>query len=174
MAEQYTIRDKIVSWLVDEDHEVKTEAPPKNIPVEWIVKVTVKVPVRVNILIQQPSLKRDRIIVQLNVAVSPQHREKLMRMEPLERARIIHGLLESLAHLCPDCIIIAIPKILEPNAFTVSRVLYTEEISRSLLANTIRVLVNAFSIIVGRFNVDLGTVTTSTRDRGRTEPPSII
>jgi len=168
------VRDKIVAWLVDEDHEVRAETPPKQLPLEWVLKVTVKVPLRVNLIIQQPTAKRDRIIVQLNVAISPQHKEKMAQLDAKARARLIHGILESLAHLCPECLVIAIPNPLDPTAFSVSRVIYEEELSRPLLANTVRTMVNAFAVIVGRFNVELGTVEPGKEKRSPSEPPSFI
>jgi len=168
------VRDKIVAWLVDEDHEVKAEAPPKQLPLEWVVRVTVKLPLKVNIIVQQPTAKRDRILVQLNVAVSQKHKEKLDSLSTEERAKLVYSLLESLSHLCPDCVILAIPSLVQPNAFSVSRVIYHDELSRPLLANTIRTLVNAFAIIVGKFNVELGTLEAGKERRSPSEPPSFI
>ncbi len=153
-----SLREKIIAWLVDEDHEVKADAVPKGAPIEWILRVTVKVPVTVKILVQQPTAKKDRIVLSMGVVVSPSHREALMNLPKEERLRIMASIIEALTCLCPDCVVIVQPNPIDPQNVVVTSVVYTEGLTKAVLASRIRVLVNAFSILSTKLNAALGTV----------------
>ncbi|MCE4602399.1 MAG: DUF2299 family protein [Desulfurococcales archaeon] len=151
-------REKIIAWLVDEDHEVKSEAPPAGAPVEWLVKVSVKAPLRVNVLVQQPSSKKDRVVVSLGVALSDVHRRELMKLGEKDRLRIVSDIYRDVLLMCPDCIAIVQPSLVEPQGIAVSRVIYHESLTRETIASTVRLFVNIFASIVAALNARLGMV----------------
>lgn len=164
-------KQAILAWLVDEDYEVKSERVPANAPVEWVLGVTVRAPVQVKLLVQKPKEKADRIAVTLGVLVSPAHKEALEAKGSLEAFRITGRIAEAVLSLCPDCIFIVQPAPSKPENIVVTKILYEEELSRPLLASTIRMLVNTYILIITIMNSELGTIT---GHKPRGGPPSII
>ena len=158
-------REKIIAWLVDEDHEVKSESPPPGAPVEWLVKVTVKAPIRVNVLVQQPSSKKDRIVISLGIALSDVHRRELMKLEERERVRIVAEIYSDVLKMCPDCVSIVQPSLNEPQGIAVSRIIYHESLTRESVASTVRVFMNIFANIVASLNARLGTTGMERREK---------
>ncbi len=146
--EQLELRDKILGWLADEDYEVKIDAPPPNAPIEWIIKATSKVPLRANIIIQQPKTKKDRIVITLGVMISDHHKRGLKNLKVQERAEIIYNLLSDLQSICPECLILAQPSYLEPESFVFTKIIYYESLERQGFLDSIRKLVNMFSMLV--------------------------
>ena len=161
------IKDKIVSWLLDENFEVKSEQPPPNVPVEWIISVTVPAPIKTKILVQMPSAKRDRVVLTLGVAISDVHREGIRKLEPAKRLTLMTGILRDLILLCPDCFIAVQPNLIDPGGLLITKTIYLESLSRESLASGIKVLVNCFALIVARLNAELG-ITEPPRHRGFT------
>ncbi len=161
----------ILSWLVDEDYEVKAERVPPEAPIEWVLGVTVRAPVQVKLLVQKPKEKADRIAVTLGVIVSPAHKEALASRGPLESFKIMGRVAEAILSLCPDCIFIVQPSPAKPENIVVTKILYGEELSRTLIAKTIRILVNAYILIITIMNSELGTMAGQRPSSG---PPSII
>jgi len=149
-------REKIIAWLVDEDHEVKSESPPQGAPVDWLIKITVKAPIRVNVLVQQPSAKKDRVVVSLGVALSDIHRRELMGLNEKDRVRIVSDIYNDVLKMCPDCITIVQPNFTEPQGIAVSKIIYHESLTRESIASTIRVFMNIFAGIVATLNARLG------------------
>lgn len=159
-----SIRDKIIGWLVDEDHEVKSEPVPPGAPLEWVLSVTAKVPpVIAKVVVQQPSTKKDRIIMTLGVMVSSEHRELLARLKPEKRMRVVAEVLKTVYNLCPDCVVVVQPSYIDPQNIIVTRILYHEELSRSAVAGGVRVLVNVLAMISTVLNAELGVVAGHTR-----------
>ncbi len=168
------VREKIIAWLIDEDHEVKSDTPPKGAPIDWILKVTAKVPpVIARIVIQQPSNKRDRIIATLGVVVSPQHREKLMSLTPGERQEIVYRILNMAYQICSECVIMVQPSFIDPQSIVITEVIYHEELSRPRITASIRKLANLLGIISAGFNAYLHLVPEKSKEEGG-HPPSFI
>ncbi len=142
------VRDEILGWLADEDFEVKLETPPPNAPVEWVIKATSKIPLKANLIIQQPKTKSDRIVVTLGVMVAEHHKKGLKELKPEERASLIYDLIGKLQSLCPECLVIAQPNPLAPESIVFTKIIYLENLSRQGFLDSIRVLVNMFSLVV--------------------------
>lgn len=154
-----SLRDKIIAWLIDEDHEVKSEPIPPGAPLEWVLGVTAKIPpVVAKIIIQQPSTKRDRIVMTLGVMVSPEHASRLEALRPSERLSIFSDILTTLYSMCPDCVVVVQPSPAEPQNIIITRILYEEEVTRALVSDSVRVLVNALSMISTTLNARLEMV----------------
>ncbi len=166
------LKDKIVSWMLDEDHDVSKESVPPEAPVEWVIGVTVKAPVRVKLLIQQPKAKRDRIAVTLGVLVSPVHQQALADRGQQETVRIMARILEDLMLLCPDCLILVQPSLTTPQNIVLTKILYEEEVTRAKLTATVRMLVNAYILLITVMNSELG-VTPKRRGEDQSSPSFI-
>ncbi len=168
-----SIREKIIAWLVDEGHEVQGETPPKEAPVEWILRVTAKIPpVVARIVIQQPSTAKDRIVLTLGVVVSPEHRSALSALSPVDRQEIVYNIIRDAYLICPDCIIIVQPDYINTQNIVITEVIYHEELSKPRLTGSIRKLANLLALISAGFNAHLRVV-----PKARSEdkqPPSII
>ncbi len=162
------LRDKILAWLVDEDYEVKSETLPAEAPIEWALGVTVKAPIQVKLIVQQAKTKKDRIAVTLGVLVSPVHREALEERGPSETLRIMSRVIEAIIHACPDCLVLVQPSPAQPQNIVITRILYEEEVNRASLTRTIRVLVNAYLLIITVMNGELGIIPQRRRDTGTT------
>lgn len=161
-------REKIIAWLVDEDHEVKVEPVPKEAPLEWVLKVTVKAPFKVNLLIQQPETKKDRIVVSMGIAIADAHKKALGKLSLTARTEIMTEIYRSLVTMCPDCIIIIQPNLSDPQGIAINRIIYHESLTREAVASTIRVMANSFAVIVSILNAKLG-ITPERRPERRTD-----
>ncbi len=161
-------REKIIAWLVDEDHEVKAEAVPKGAPLEWVLKVTVKAPFKVNLLVQQPEAKKDRIVVSMGIAIAEAHKKALNRLPVTSRTEIMAEIYKSLVTICPDCIVIIQPNLSDPQGIAINKVIYHESLTREAIASTIRVMSNSFAIIVSILNAKLG-ITQEKKPEKRTD-----
>jgi hypothetical protein len=159
------IRSRLLSWLVDEGHEVKSAEVPPQAPLEWSMLVTVKAPLRVNIVVQKP-VRAEKIALTMGVKLSPQHQAAYNALPEKERALIRSGLVESLLHMCPSCIVIPqppAPASLEGIAVTREVPLYTLPADPSMVvfrrevSETVRLLANAYQLIVEVLNSRLGT-----------------
>ncbi|MCE4618570.1 MAG: DUF2299 family protein [Desulfurococcales archaeon] len=162
------LRDKIVSWLIDEDHEVKSEPIPPGAPLEWVLSVTAKVPpVIAKIIVQQPSTKKDRIIMTLGVMVSAEHRNKLNSLKPADRISVFSEIIKTIYSICPDCVVVIQPSPVDAQNIIVTKILYHEELNRVVVASNIRKLVNILSVISTILNANLGiTPKPQKRDEG--------
>ncbi len=169
------IREKIIAWLVDEDHEVKVETPPKGAPIEWVLKVTAKIPpVLARVVIQQPSNKKDRIVVTLGVVVSPQHRDALSKLSLPKRQEVIHKILVDAYKLCPDCVIVVQPNYIDPQSIVITDIIYVDELTKPRLSSSIRKMTNMLAIISAGFNAYLEVIPSESRRGEERQPPSFI
>ncbi|MEB2837064.1 MAG: DUF2299 domain-containing protein [Desulfurococcales archaeon] len=156
------LRGKLMSWFVDEGFEVKKMEVPPQAPLEWSMLVTVKAPLQVNIAVQKPS-NIPKIVLSMGVKLAPHHQNAFNSLAEPERLELRAELVESLLHLCPDCVVIPQPPgSTAMEGMLVSREvpLYTREaegILRREVMTTCRVLSNAYQIIVERLNARLGT-----------------
>lgn len=174
MAEN-ALREKIISWLIDEDHEVKSEPIPPGAPIEWVLRVTAKIPpITANITVQQPSTKKDRIVMTLGVMVSPEHRNRLNDLRPVERIGVFSDVLKMIYSICPDCVVIVQPSLVDPQNIIVSKILYHEEVTRVIVAGNVRRLVNILSMISTVLNARLNVTPKQARRRDEGFPTSFM
>ncbi len=157
-------REKIVSWLADEDFEVHIESPPPGTPFEWVVRATSKIPVKANVIIQQPKEKKDRVVVTLGVMISDYHRSKMRTLDDLERASISFEIYRDLITVCPDCLVLIQQNIADPESIVITRILYEEQIDRPTIVNTVKMLVNMFSMLVLKLTSRFGPLQQSKRE----------
>ena len=151
------LKKKVVEWLIDEGLEVSSGDVPQGAPLEWVIKATMKAPIRVSIVVQQPKGKKDRIDMILGVAISDFHKRRLTELKPIQRAKLINALLVDLVCACPDCFIVVQPRIDNPQGVLVSRPLQGSHINRETLGEAIRVMANIYLLIVAKFNSELGS-----------------
>jgi len=162
------LRAKVLSWLVDEGFEVKKMEVPPQAPLDWSMLVTVKVPIQVNIAIQKPR-ESNKVIVSMGVKLSPYHQKAFNSLAEPDRLELRASLVESLLHLCPDCIVVPQP----PTATTMEGMLVSRELPLTMggegglrleILRTCRVLANAYQLIVEKLNARLGTGEKPRRD----------
>jgi hypothetical protein len=158
------VKEQLIAWLAEEDYEVSVESPPKEAPVEWMLRVTSKVPVRVNIIIQQPRGKEGQLVASLGVVISEQHYQGLMSLPEKERALIVYEIVRDLTLACPECLVIVQPSLVDMQRLVVTRTLFVDELTREKVSNTIRVLVNMFSLLSLRLSASIGPLPTQKRE----------
>ena len=141
------LRDKILSWIAEDEFNASIESPPPGAPLDWVIRATSHVPVQANVIVQKPKGKDNIVIVSLGVVVSDHHYRRLLEMKEKERARAVFELIRSLNLMCPDCIVIIQPSIVDVQRILVTRALYTESLTREKLLSTIRIMVNMFALI---------------------------
>ena len=163
-----SIKDKLVQWLVDEGLEVKSEPVPKEAPVEWVIRVTARIPPTIaNILIQQPSGKDNQIIFTLGIMISPEHKSKFNMLTEEKRMIVIAEVLKVAYTICPECIIIVQPTPITAQNLLITKIAYHEELNRVVVANTIRKLANLLSLISAILNAELGVIPKPKTDESR-------
>ncbi len=158
------LKSKLLSWLVDEGHEVKgVEAPPQA-PVEWSMLVTVKAPLRVNIVVQKP-VRVEKLALTMGVKLSPQHQSAFNALPEQERALLRAAMVEGVLAICPTCIVIPqppAPASLEGIAVTREVPLYmltadpAMVLLRREISESVRILANTYQLIVEMLNSRLG------------------
>lgn len=151
------LRNRVVEWLVDEGLEVSTSEVPQGAPIEWAIKATMKAPIRVSIILQQPKGKGERVDVVLGVAISEFHKRKLRDLDSARRARMMNDLIVKIICACPDCLVAVQPRIDDPHGILVSKTLQGSKVTRENLAEMIRVMANIYLLIVAMFNSELGS-----------------
>jgi len=157
------LKSKVMAWLVDEGLEVRGMEVPAKAPVEWSLAATVRVPLQVNLVVQKPS-QADKLVVTMGVKLSPQHQASFNSLPEPERADLRASLVEAMFHLCPHCIVIPqppAPAALEGLAVSWEVPLHSyhgglEGPVRLELARAVRVLANAYQLLVERLNARLG------------------
>ncbi|MEB3860466.1 MAG: DUF2299 domain-containing protein [Desulfurococcales archaeon] len=152
-------KEKIAAWLIDEDLEVRSEPIPAGAPIEWALRVSVKAPIRVSLVLQQPSSKRDRIVATMGATLSDVHRRELLALPEYRRVEIVSEIFNTLISMCPDCLVFVQPSFSNPTAIAITKIIYHENLSRDSIASTVRVLANAFAVIVSLLNARLKTGT---------------
>ncbi len=150
-------KEKILAWLVEDGYEVTQETPPKEAPLDWVLKVGVKAPFRVTIVIQKARGKKGEVALTLGVVVSDYHQRALQALPVRDKVRILSSLYQDLLLMCPKCITIFQPNILEAKTIAVTRIVYNLDTKQELL-DSVRTLTNMFGYIVIKLNNDLGIV----------------
>lgn len=146
-----TLRDRVLSILVDEGYEVRGTPTPPNVPLEWNLLVEVKAPLQVKINVQKPRGVENKIIASMAVKFSPFHVSALSSLPPQRRREVIAAIVLGIMSMCPDCIVIPQPPDLEKtDALVVSREIRLKQgdLDERDLVTTIRVLSNAFQYTV--------------------------
>ncbi len=151
------LKEKILAWLVEDGYEVTQEMPPKEAPLDWVLKVGVKAPFRVTIIIQKARNKRGEVALTLGVVVSDYHQRALQALPTRDRVRVLSGLYQDLLVMCPKCITIFQPNIMNAKTIAVTRIVYNLDGKQELL-DSLRTLTNMFGYIVIKLNNDLGIV----------------
>jgi len=141
------LREKIITWATEEDFEVHIETPPKNAPLDWVLRLTSKVPATVNVIVQKPRGKESQIIVSLGVMISEQHYNGLSGLPEKKRAEVVYEIIRDLTLLCPDCLVLVQPSIVDFQRLLITRTLYTGETTRSVLMKTVKTMINAFALL---------------------------
>ncbi|MCE4612855.1 MAG: DUF2299 domain-containing protein [Desulfurococcales archaeon] len=157
-------KEKIAAWLIDEDLEVKSEPIPTGAPIEWALRVSVKAPVRVSLVLQQPSTKKDRIVATMGATLSDVHRRELFSLPEARRVEIVTEIFNTLISMCPDCLVFVQPSFSNPTAIAITKIIYHETLSRDSIASTVRLLANAFAVIVSLLNSRLKTAARPERE----------
>lgn len=150
-----SVKDRIVSWASQEDYEVHLESPPQNIPLEWIIRLTSKVPISANVIVQKPKDK-DFIVISMGVVLSKDHYEGLSKMKEGERAELVYGIVRDLNCLCPDCTIIVQPGIADFQRLLATRTLYVEGLTRESFMASVKIMVNILALLSLRLSARFG------------------
>ncbi|MEN2999739.1 MAG: DUF2299 family protein [Acidilobaceae archaeon] len=150
-----SLRDKLLVWLAEEGLETRIESVPPGVPVEWAISAFLPGPIRVGVIMQQPKDRKDVVMLTLGVMVGNEHREGLMKLSLGERVQIAHDMLKSLLFLCPDCSIFMQPSLEDLQYINLSRVHYVNNLTREELMYSVRVLSNAFILVVSELNTSL-------------------
>ncbi|MCE4627978.1 MAG: DUF2299 family protein [Desulfurococcales archaeon] len=150
-----SVKDKIVSWASQEDYEVHLESPPQNLPLEWIVRLTSKVPISANVVVQKPKDK-DFLVISMGVMLSKDHYEGLSKMKEGERAELVYSIVRDLSCLCPDCTIIVQPSITDFQRLLATKTLYIEDLTREGFMSTVKLMVNILALLSLRLSTRFG------------------
>ncbi|MEB3806731.1 MAG: DUF2299 family protein [Desulfurococcales archaeon] len=151
-----TIKDKIVQWLLDEGLEVKSEMVPREAPVEWVLRVVARIPPTIaHILIQQPAAKKDQLVFTLGILISPDHKAKYDALDSEDKIKVITEVLKTAYGICPECIIVIQPDLINAKNILITKIAYHEKLDRALVADTIRKLSNILALISAVLNAEL-------------------
>ena len=148
------LREKVLSWLAEE-FEVSTEQPPTAAPLDWVLKVSTRGPLKITMVAQKPR-GREALVFTLGLALHPRHREMLGGLPERERVEFSSELLKTLYTMCPDCVIAAQPSIPQLNAILVTKILYLEEAGRAEVLKAARTLANMAVVAMIHFNSRFG------------------
>ncbi len=149
------ITDLVTKWLIEESFLVaKLEAPPEA-RIAWGIGVTTPGAPGLKFTVVMPLDKRDRIILAMGIAISPEHKSALDKLEPTERLRVMHSILSKSLLVCHDCKIAIQPDMVNPVAIAINAEVYTEEIEKNGKPFFMRLLtrfLNTYFAIVSGFN----------------------
>ncbi len=151
-----SIKEKIIVWAAEEDFEAKIEATPKEAPIDWALRITSKAPITVNIIVQKPRGKESQLIASLGVVVSEQHYNGLMGLKEKDRWEVVYSIIRDLTTICPDCYVIVQPSPVNPQRLLITKILYTDTLTKEKFLSTLRVLVNMFALLSLRLSALFG------------------
>ncbi|WP_292320809.1 DUF2299 domain-containing protein [Caldisphaera sp.] len=151
-----SLKEEIIRWLKEENLEVSEIPIPKEAPIEWAINAMVTAPFRVSISIQRPKGKTEKLACTMGVKIADQHKEKIIKLSEQEKASMIGELLKSLYFICPTCVIIIQPDLINPDNIIVTKIIYSDKISASEITDSVRLLSNSYGLIVTHFTVKLG------------------
>lgn len=169
-----SVKDRIMKWLIEESFTVtKLEAPPEA-RVSWSVGVaTPGIPgIRFSIIV--PVDKQDRVILVMGIAISQEHKSELEKLKPVERVKVIHGILLKALSVCTDCRIAVQPDAINPFTIAINMEIFEEEIEKYGKPYFMRLLtkfLNTYLAIVSGFNEWLPVLPQVTKER---EPRTYI
>lgn len=158
----------ITKWLIEEAFVVsRLEAPPEA-RVEWGIGVSTPgiPPIRYSIIV--PVDKRDRFILAMAIAISPEHKNELEKLRPVERVRVMHSILYRALALCADCRIAVQPDIVNPYTIAINMEIYEEEIrkyDKPYFMRTLTRFLNTYLAIVSGFNEWFPIIPQSMKER---------
>ncbi|MFN4045857.1 MAG: DUF2299 family protein [Acidilobaceae archaeon] len=151
------MKERVISWLTSEGLEVRVEPVPPGVPVEWVIIVPIPGPVPINVAIQQPRGRPDVIAVTLGVMVGVEHREALSKLSRDDRLVLASEMLKCLIVMCPDCAITIQPSLEDFQLINVTKVEYAESATREKILSTVKLMANAFTLIVTSINSTLAS-----------------
>ncbi|MDM7274782.1 MAG: DUF2299 family protein [Thermoprotei archaeon] len=152
-----SLKSQIIEWLTREGLEVRVEPVPPGVPVEWVIIVPIPGPAPINVAVQQPRGRPDVIAVTLGVMVGAEHREALSRLARDDRLILASEMLKSLIVMCPDCAIAIQPSLEDFQFINVTKVEYAESATRERILSTVKLMANAFTLIVTCINSTLAS-----------------
>jgi hypothetical protein len=165
------ITESITKWLIEESFTIsKLEAPPEA-RVAWGIGVSTPSVPSIRFSVVMPIDKRDRVVVVMGIVISPEHKNELDKLKPLERVRIMHSILSKALTVCQDCKIAVQPDIVNPSAIAINMEIYEEELAKHGKPYFIRLLtrfLNTYFAIVSGFNEWYPALPPGTRERGLT------
>ncbi|MCX8196234.1 MAG: DUF2299 family protein [Acidilobaceae archaeon] len=147
-----SMRDRVLIWLAEEGLETRVESVPAEIPIDWALSAFLPGPLRIGVTIQQPKDRKDLIMLSMGIMLGPEHREGLAKLAFGEKVSIANEILKSLILLCPDCSIVVQPSLEDLQYISVSRVHYANSVTKEELMYSVRVLGNAFVLVVSELN----------------------
>jgi hypothetical protein len=144
------IKENILSWLVEEGFEVQKGPVPPGAPFEWTLLVKVPAPLVVNITIQKPK-NFDKVSFTMVVKLSPEHLQAFRSKPIRERASLIADILIDMLRVCPKCIVInQPPKLDETEALIATREILYDDLNKTSVVDTLRLLANIYQLVVLR------------------------
>ncbi len=148
MLNSSKLKENILSWIVEEGLEVQKGPTPPGAPIEWTLLIRVPAPLMVNITVQKPK-NFDKVSFTMVVKLSPEHLQAFKGKNLKERTSLIANVLMDMLKLCPYCVVInQPPKLEETEALIATRELLKEEINKTNVMGTIRILANVYQLVV--------------------------
>ncbi|MFP3144745.1 MAG: DUF2299 domain-containing protein [Caldisphaera sp.] len=151
-----SLKEEIIRWLKEENLEISDIPVPKEAPIEWAINAMVAAPFRVSISIQKPKGKTEKLACTMGVKIAEQHKDKIAKLSEQEKASMIGELLKNLYLMCPSCIIIVQPDLINPDNIIITKIIYSDKINASEVTDSVRMLTNSYGLIVTHFTVKLG------------------
>ncbi len=152
-----SLKSQIIEWLTREGLEVRVEPVPPEVPVDWVVIVPIPGSTPINVAVQQPRGRPDVIAVTLGVMVGAEHRDALSRLTRDDRLVLASDMLKSLIVMCPDCAVAIQPSLEDFQLINVTKIEYAENTTRERILSTVRLMANAFTLIVTSINSTLAS-----------------
>ena len=149
------VKELITKWLLEESYSVSS-MENLNLPgVAWGLNVSTPGVPSIKFSIINPSDKRDRIVLILGIAISPEHRRELEKLSTSEKVKLLHSILLKALLVCVDCKIAVKPVISDPQVIVINMEVFSEEIEKHgkpYFIKTLYKLINTYLAIVSGFN----------------------
>ncbi len=148
------LKARLLAWLAEE-FEVASEQPPPSLPLDWVLKVSTKGPLKIMLTAQKPR-GRDAVAFTIGIALTERHRKAFMELPERERIRLVVDVVKVLYSMCPDCVISIQPSLQAFKAIAITRIIYNERLDRAEALQTAKVLANMAIVVMLHFNSSLG------------------